>query len=347
MRLVNILLSRCIHRWDGAMANLSRMVCQDLKKKMNSNITSGDVPSSRLLFQLSLALQERIEAIHPLKSGKWRVCTDKNHWFLKQYATEKQFRKQWKITEKLLAAKFYTIIPFHPSSPFIVGKSIFALMPFIPSSSRVYTFQTKKEREQALRLLRAFHMQTAEFVNELDEVSPLDQLIRWQQRLDLFRESLPQLQHYFPKPLLTEYVEMGKWSLDQLMKRSGQTRDPVIIHGDVVAHNFLQAKSGPLFLIDFDLAARAPAMYDYLQFANRVLPIVDWDLDQVMKDEVLTGFKDEEEFYLHLLFPTDVFRECRRLLRSINGNYQYVYDLIVTHFEKREAFFLKWKNELA
>lgn len=329
------------------MDSLNRTACQDLMKKMNSNITSGDVPSSRLLFQLSTALQERIEGVHPLKSGKWRVCTDKNHWFLKQYATEKQFRKQWKITEKLLAAKFYAIIPFHPSSPFIVEKSIFALMPFIPPSSRVYTFQTKKEREKALRLLRAFHVQTAEFVNELDEVSPLDQLIRWQQRLDFFRESLPQLQHYFPKSFLIRYIEMGEWSLAQLMKRGEQKRHSVIIHGDVVAHNFLQAKNGQLFLIDFDLAARAPAMYDYLQFVNRVLPMVDWDLEQVIEDEGLTEFKGEEEFYLHLLFPTDVFRECRRLLRSINGNYQHVYDLIVTNFEKREAFFLKWKNELA
>ncbi|MGM7636544.1 phosphotransferase [Bacillus sp. Hm123] len=316
-------------------------------KKMNSNITFGDVPLSRLLFQLSTALQERIEAIHPVKNGKWRVCTDKNYWFLKQYTTEKQFRKQWEITEKLLAAKFYSIIPFHPSSPFIVERNIFALMPFIPSASRVYTFQTKEERAKALRLLRSFHVQTAEFVDKLDRVFSLDQLTRWQQRLDFFKGSLPQLQHCFPKSCLIRYIEMGEWSLHQLVKRSERKRDSVIIHGDVVAHNFLQANNGPLFLIDFDLAARAPAMYDYLQFVHRVLPMVDWDLDQIMEDEVLTEFKGEEEFYLHLLFPTDVFRECRRLIRSINGNYPHAYELTVTNFEKREAFFLKWKNELA
>ncbi|WP_338750384.1 aminoglycoside phosphotransferase family protein [Bacillus sp. FJAT-52991] len=318
-----------------------------MTKKMSSKITSGDVPSPRLLFQLSAALEEKIESIQCMKSGKWLVCTDKNNWFLKQYATEKQFMKQWKLTEKLLAVRVYSIIPFHPSSPFIVEKNIFALMPFIPSSSRIYTFQMKKERETALRLLRSFHEQTAEFVGELEDFfSPLNQLTRWQKRLTFFVQSLPQLQHYFPKMLLKRYIEMGEWSLQQLMKRSWKKRDPVIIHGDVVAHNFLQAKTGQLFLIDFDLAARAPAMYDYLQFVNRILPIVDWDLDQVMAHEVLAEFKGEEEFYLQLLFPTDIFRECHRFIRSMNGNYQHAYDLTVINFQKREDFFLKWQNEL-
>ncbi|WP_203361620.1 phosphotransferase [Bacillus sp. REN10] len=315
---------------------------------MRNKATFGDAPLSRLLFQLSAALGEEIDCIYPIKTGKWVVYAGDHQWFLKRYGTQEQFMKQWKLTEKLLSAKFYSIIPFHSASPIIIEKNIFALMPFIKASKRMYTFQSRQEREEALQLLSSFHTQTKTFVDELNgHFPPLDQLTRWRQRLNSFIQLSPQLQHYFPKSLLERYIEMGKWSLTQLMKRTWRERKPVIIHGDIVAHNFLRAEKGPLFLIDFDLAMKAPAMYDYLQFANRVLPLVDWDLDPIMEHGALAEFKEDEEFYLQLLFPTDIFRECRRFIHSISGDYQHTYDLTVTNFQKREAFFVKWQNELA
>ncbi|WP_157796243.1 aminoglycoside phosphotransferase family protein [Bacillus xiapuensis] len=320
---------------------------RDLMKRMTNNSRVGDALSNRLLFLLSARLHEQVLAVHPLKNGKWLIQTDSNKWFLKRYSSYEQLKKQIMLTEVLLDKGFKRVIPYRLLSPVEDGSHFYAVMPFIPSADQSFSFRTKREREEALALLSAFHQVTASFSKEWQEVVPaMNQLVRWQNRLRWFIRDLPVLSMYFSPQLLRRYAEMGEWCLQTLMKRRLKPRSPVIIHGDVAAHNFFRTDQGKLLLIDFDLAQKAPAMYDYLQWSNRVLPILQWNLPRLMEHKELEIYRTDEEFRIFLMYPTDVYRECRRFIladpKDKGWLFSHVCKIAIRSFKQREEFFLKW-----
>ncbi|WP_191991714.1 aminoglycoside phosphotransferase family protein [Bacillus aerolatus] len=317
---------------------------------MKNNFKAGDGFSPRLLFLLSASLQEHIQSILPLKTEKWLITTNKNKWFVKRYASLSQLEKQMKLCAALLESGFTQVIPFHPVSPIKLEKQIFAVMPFVQPAKKSFTFHTTAEREEALCLLASFHHRTELFSTELTTSFPLfDQLSCWQNRLTAFQLDLPELSRYLPSAILRRCAEMGEWCLAQLASRQLNERKPAVIHGDVAAHNFFRAANGKLYLIDFDLAARAPVICDYVQWINRVLPLVGWHLEKLKEHSVISTYTREKDWLLYTLFPADIFRECRRMMHLGSAEkklfYKHAYELTVSSFAQREYFFRKWKKE--
>ncbi|MFK2824507.1 phosphotransferase [Bacillus sp. B190/17] len=276
--------------------------------------------------------------------------TTKHVWFVKRYTSLFQLEKQLKLCRVLKEAGFSQVISFHPASPVRLEKQVFAILPFVQPAKKMFSFQTRMEREEALQLLASFHRQTeCVFKSVSAEFPVFDQLSVWHKRLADFQQVFPELSRYFPPSILQRYAEMGAWCLNGLLVRPQKEEKNAIIHGDVAAHNFLRSADGVLYLIDFDLAARAPAMTDYVQWVNRVLPLVDWDLEEIMKHRVVSNYTHKKNWLLYVLFPSDIFRECQRVIHmnafGKNPIYEHAYDLAVKSFAQREHFFRKWKKE--
>ncbi len=110
----------------------------------------------------------------------------------------------------------------------------------------------------------------------------------------------PFCEYFINESVLTELQLWANWSLTG-MKKAGSlfTNEPfVILHGDVAHHNFLRDSSGKLHLIDFDLISIGPAFLDYLQYANRILPYLDWSFERLAKFSQIQNFLSEAHFYL-------------------------------------------------
>ncbi|KMY54884.1 hypothetical protein AC623_13850 [Bacillus sp. FJAT-27231] len=317
---------------------------------MKNKFYQGDDLTPRLLFLLSARLEETIQTVFPLKKGKWLVITKKHKWFLKRYSSLSQLEKQIQLHRFLSNNGFKKVIPFHPISPIKFEKQVFAVMPFIEPSKKPFRFQTKAEREEALQLLALFHQKTENVSEEMASgFHMFDQISVWRKRLTAFQSLLPELVRYFPPPILEHYTDMGKWCLEHVVEQPGDEGRMAVIHGDVAAHNFFRSAAGSLYLIDFDLAARAPALFDYVQWVNRVLPIVGWDVEKIMEHRVLSLYARKKNWLIYTMFPADVFRECRRVMSTSSKEkriaYQHAYELTVKSFTKRKEFFKKWKRE--
>lgn len=91
------------------------------------------------------------------------------------------------------------------------------------------------------------------------------------------------IKYFLDDYIISELISWANWSLAGMVRkrRFFQKEPSVILHGDVAHHNFLRDKNGKLHLIDFDLISIGPPSFDYLQYANRILPSIDWSLGKL------------------------------------------------------------------
>ena len=64
---------------------------------------------------------------------------------------------------------------------------------------------------------------------------------------------------------------------------------------------------GELYLIDFDLISIGPIMADYLQYANRILPFLNWSLPNLATYKQIQPIFSNRYFCMRLLFQPIFF----------------------------------------
>src|SRR5690606_14014221 len=123
--------------------------------------------------------------------------------------------------------------------------------------------------------------------------------------------------YFVQKEIINELLAWADWSLRGIEEEAWlfQSGRQVILHGDVAHHNFLRAKDQSLYLLDFDLVAIGSPHSDYLQYANRILPFMNWSFEE-LKEYPIFKYSLEEIGFLHALaYPTDIFREWISVIR--------------------------------
>ncbi|RUQ27772.1 aminoglycoside phosphotransferase [Peribacillus cavernae] len=237
--------------------------------------------------------------------------------------------------------EFCSLIP-----PFLYKNRLFSLIEYIKPHKEKFHFFNEGNREEGLGLLSQFHSASHEMAVELyGEVPTFNQIYKWEERLRLFESSIPIISIYVSDFILKELISWASWSLNgmRLFKRLFREEKNTIIHGDVAHHNFLRSFDGTLCLIDFDLIAVAPAAMDYLQYANRILPSVNYDHNALWNYKELSFYKTNPAFLYALAFPTDIFREWNRLIKENRmGNQSYLHEvwkLTVEDFNDRMVFY--------
>ena len=123
---------------------------------------------------------------------------------------------------------------------------------------------------------------------------------KWEERFTLFKRNLPLISLFLEKEIIAELFTWAEWSLSGLRKEKDilEKWQKVILHGDVAHHNFMKTSKGELYLIDFDLISIGPEIADYLQYANRILPFLNWSLSELDTFEPFQPLFKTESFFV-------------------------------------------------
>lgn len=316
----------------------------------------GDDYFNRLLSYLSHQFKEKITKFVKVREAVFLVETDKRKYIVKGYSSNQKLILQETFTATLRKEGF-TKSYIYLQSPlkerlFFEGK-YFGCMEYIQPNEKSFSYRTHKNRMNGLELLEEFHRVTALIAPRYRTLlSTSDIQAKWIERSNLFSKNTTLLGSLLKKPFIDEMLDWANWSLNG-MKENGDhfVKGPqVILHGDVAHHNFLRDSSGILNIIDFDLISVGPECLDFLQFANRILPHIDWSFEFLANHKQIKKCLHEKAFLYAIAFPSDIFREWNRLVRekSLLDSYKYnqVVELTLNQFYLRRQFVKKLKGKL-
>lgn len=302
----------------------------------------------RLLSYFRSQFHEHIVEMVPFRKSVILLKTDKNTYMLKGFHTNNRLKLQEAFTTTLRNEGFTkTYLFVHPEvkEPLFFEGTYFGCMEYIPPNKVPFSFQTQKNRQAGLELLEQFHQVTSTFESRYRTLIPRGFIIeKWKERVQLFSKNLPVIKYFINDAFLTDLLEWSNWSLAGMdHHRSFFTAEPhVVLHGDVAHHNFLRDTKGNLNIIDFDLISIGPKSLDYLQYANRILPSLDWSFERLTQFPIFASLVKEKAFLYALAYPADIFREWNRLVReksySNHQKYNGVMDLTIGQFYSRKKF---------
>ncbi|WP_312474016.1 phosphotransferase [Neobacillus sp.] len=310
----------------------------------------------RLLSYFQSQFYEKIIQLVPIRKSVFFLKTDKNTYIIKGYHTNRRLRLQEAFTDTLrkegFTKTYLFLTPAVKEELFFEG-TYFGCIEYIPPNKTGFSFHTQKNRQEGIELLNQFHQITASFEVRYRRLLPKGQLIeKWTDRFYLFSNNLPFLKYFMNEPFISEMLTWANWSLEGMEKnRRFFLREPfVILHGDVAHHNFLRDKEGKLHLIDFDLISIGIPSLDFLQYANRILPYIDWSFERLSSLKQIRKYLHEEAFLYALAYPADIFREWNRMIREKSYHdhvkFKQVMDLSIGQFYTRKKFIDHIKNQL-
>jgi Phosphotransferase enzyme family len=310
--------------------------------------TGDDDYFIRLLSYFRSQFHEDIVEMVPFRKSVILLNTEKNTYMVKGYSNDHRLKLQEAFTATLKKEGFARTYNFvHPpvKEPLFFAGKHFGCMEYLVPNKMAFTFHTQKNRLEGIELLEQFHRVTATFEARYRTLVPKGSIIgKWMDRAKLFSNNLTLLRYFINESYLSEMLGWANWSLKGMEQhRSFFTNEPyVILHGDVAHHNFLRDKAGNLNLIDFDLISIGPESLDYLQYANRILPFLDWSSDRLKHFPKVETLLNEKAFLYALAYPADIFREWNRLIRektyTDHGKFQQVMDLSIGQFYSRKKF---------
>lgn len=228
--------------------------------------------------------------------------------------------QQLQFTAALREAGFtesYTFLHL-TEQPLFFENLHYGCLEYIPPSQQPFHYHTQAERDEGLELLEKFHKVTKRLVPKFHARVPRQNLRKkWQDRAETFKRNTKIVNYFVPKKFTAEIMDWSHRALDGIGNHLEpfSEGEPVILHGDVAHHNFLRDTAGNLFLIDYDLISLGPAGYDLLQYANRILPFMNWSLESLAEMKGFSGCLSNKAFLYGLMYPADIFREWNRLVR--------------------------------
>ena len=283
-----------------------------------------------------------------------KISTNKGMFVAKQFHNHTSLLMQLEFLQKIRTTGFNGTYTFSDEiKPFeCKGKSI-GFLDYLPKHSKSFTYNSYSERLEGLSLLTNMHEASTQIINDLKIPKySFSQVRKWGERLDEFLANRNLLRRLIPDYVLMEYVRMGEWVLNLLGSIELEDVDEkrVIIHGDLAHHNFFRKEDGELLLIDFDLMAVAPAIVDYLQYANRLLISNNCSLKEILSFPQFKQYRNHSIFLIGLCFPTDIYREwnriCREQLWNSKRRLDSLWEITVVDLPKRLKFFKELKTRI-
>ncbi|MDQ0269887.1 phosphotransferase [Cytobacillus purgationiresistens] len=328
-----------------------------MKKAVTSRAEKGGdgLYQNRLLSYLDKQCPFKIIQIQPIRNQVYIVESENDEFILKGFSSYHRYKLQEAYTASLKNegfSKTYSFLDDVKDPPLSFDQFFFGCMEYIPPSDEAFSYEEEKNRKEGLALLDDYHLVSAQLVQRYRTLLPqYKQLEKWQERTAQFIHHLPLIKYFVQKEMINEFLHWADWSIKGMNNETKffQQGKQVILHGDVAHHNFLRAKDNHLYLLDFDLISVGAIQVDYLQYANRILPSIHWSFDELAQLAQLKPFLKEKGFLYALAFPTDIFREWNRAVRErLYGNpvkMRHILDLTVNHFQERQQFILKLKQE--
>jgi thiamine kinase-like enzyme len=313
----------------------------------------GDDYTYRLLSFLRYKLNDNSASLKKLKEGKWVLHGNSGKWFVKKYPNQSRFIMQETLVRRLVQQNFPHVLPFHPihqTEILIFEGEPIGLAMWLETSD-VISYGNARDRMDVLYVLKKFHAITGNFQGKwLENLPRYKWLKKWKKRLNQFERNIPFLQTFIQPYYLYTYLDWGKHAVTHIEALKIKEKPSCITHGDVAHHNFLRGTDGRIYLIDFDLMALSSPLMDDLQFCNRILPYIDWSLNEIKQMGAYHLYLEQPLFYLGLLYPTDIFREWNRFLREDYAYKQrawdYLVQLTIGQFPQRMQFSQEVNQEI-
>ncbi|WP_338470378.1 aminoglycoside phosphotransferase [Niallia sp. XMNu-256] len=311
------------------------------------NNVGGDELANRLLSYLKKCLPTPVEQFKHIRKHVYYVkFLNRSPFILKGFSSRRSFLIQDAFTSSLKRSLFpFTYELYRDLPNFQFQKKYYGCLEYIEPSQRSFDYQNRENRQEGLVLLEKFHHSSEKIVESYRRVLPTyDLQDKWVDRFQFFIKNLEALSRFIPKEVTTELISWAEWSLAGIHReKDALFQHPlVILHGDVAHHNFIKTVKGELFLIDFDLISVGPLVSDYLQYANRILPFLNWSLHSLATYKPMHRYVQERLFLYALVFPTDIFREWNRLIKDKTFHDSHkvhsVFQLTMNQFEKRRNF---------
>jgi hypothetical protein len=320
-----------------------------LKKAVDLIVKQGgdDSRQNRLLSYLRKTLSIKIEELIHIRSHVYEVKLTEGKMIIKGFPSLRTLKIQESFTRSLKKEGFYQTYEFFSitKEPLYFDTKYYGCLPYIEPGMQPFYYDTMQQCQEGLELLASFHHTTAQLVDNYQSYLPAFSLKdKWRERFLQFKENEQLLSFFLPRNVIHDLNIWANWSLNGLLQNwktftQGQN---VILHGDTASHNFLRTANNDLFLIDFDLISIGPAVNDYLQMANRILPYFGWSMDTLVSFSQFRSFLKESFFLYALAFPTDIFREWNRLIRERRYHDAHyvrpVMELTLEQYGKRVVF---------
>jgi len=324
---------------------------------MTINKRGDDGYFNRLFSYFQEQFQGQIKHITPIRKKVYLVETSKKKYILKGYSSYKKLKLQETFTSTLRKEGFLDTYVFeYPAGtkPFAHEGLYFGCIEYLEPHRVSFSYKTQGERKEGLQLLREFHQVTSGFEKRYRTLIPnADLLGKWKDRAQYFSHQRPILESFLKRDVIDELMEWAYWSMEGMEKNKEYfTKKPnVILHGDVAHHNFLRSSSGKLMLIDFDLIGIGPDSLDLLQYANRILPFMQWSYGDLKKYPFFKNKMESPAFLYSLAYPADIFREWNRIIKDQtyihSSQSRQVYDLTVGQWSLRKQFFKILKKRIS
>lgn len=311
-----------------------------------SRKSGGDDYFNRLLSYFNRQFKERIIKMVSIRESVFLVKTEKNIYVVKGYSTYNKLKLQETFTSTLRQEGFtktYLYFDDIIKKPLFFEGEYFGCMEYLQPHPKAFSFHSHKNRLEGLELLEEYYSVTTNFEKRYKSLLSLSDIVeKWTDRYRTFFNNSSFLRYYMKEKYIHEMLMWAHWSLKGMKDNHEffQKKPFVILHGDVAHHNFLRDASGTLNLIDFDLISIGPKCLDILQYANRILPFLDWSFDLLSKYPQINKYLKEKAFLYALAFPTDIFREWNRTLKhkshTNSRNYKHVIDLTLGQYYLRK-----------
>ncbi|WNS74436.1 phosphotransferase [Bacillus sp. DTU_2020_1000418_1_SI_GHA_SEK_038] len=323
---------------------------------MKINHGGDDLFINRLFSYLQNQLTITIEDIKPIRKKVFYVKSPDMDFILKGFSSFSRLKQQEDFLRVLKGEGFLKTYSFYQLAkypPLHFEGSFYSCLEYIQPSDFPFTFHQLKDQLEGLSLLNDFHSATKSLAKKFERgLSHFNQLAKWNERSAIFLNNLPIIKYYVQKEIINELLVWADWSLKGIQAEQNffLSGKKVILHGDVAHHNFLRANNGELHLIDFDLISLGHSHSDYLQYANRILPYLDWSFKDLAGFKIMHPFILEKGFLYGLGYPTDIFREWNRAIRERSHvqqeKIQQLLNITVGQFKERQNFFKELQSKV-
>jgi hypothetical protein len=272
---------------------------------------------SRLSFLLKKEYGFQVEKVTPIKRNVWMIDTSERIYVLKGYASFRQAALQIIFMKSLKQTGFQAVPCLRTNtlnSGIVYFHNLYWILQDYISSQTPFRFTSSQDRSDGPNLLEQYHHYSWRLLRHpfLRLHLPRYHLYtKWLQRYERFLYFLPFIRQKITQEKMEFILYSANLSLKNLIRfyHSLSEETNSIIHGDVASHNFVRADDDQLYLIDYDLIAIAPKSIDYLQYANRILPFLDWSLIELQKLPQVNEQLTKKWFLSALMFPADLLRE--------------------------------------
>lgn len=321
--------------------------------RMKNNLQGDDLFLDRLFSYLNDRFSFNIQYITPVKNRVFKIHSSEKVFILKGFHSYHRLKLQEAFSYSLQNEGFkhtYSFLKFGEEMLFFEG-TYYGCLEYIEPAKTPFSYKTDSERLEGLELLERYHLATSRLVRRYNTLlSTFRILKKWRERTARFMRNISVKKFFIQKEMIDELLRWADWSLKGMEKEIPliEKKADVILHGDVAHHNFLRAQDNRLYLIDYDLISIGPPMWDYLQYANRILPFLHWSLAELANFKKFSSLLEENVFLFALAYPSDIFREWNRAIRehffTKAEKLRPVLDLTVNQFSERQRFFRELQN---